>query len=163
MRAALETVLTASPFLYCELDRDGTIRRINPVAEAFFGYGSRTLLDQPIFTFLHPEDRGAARDAVRSSGEASAGPVRLRCERAGGTYRRTRWEFTLDTCSGRVLAWGRDVHEDTAVRREMEARIDLLQRRLSTRTEQLARALTVLEDERRERPSGPVTADGDIA
>lgn len=163
MRAAFETVLSASPFLYCELDRDGAIRRINPVAEAFFGYGSRTLLGQPIFAFVHPEDRGAAGDAVRSAGEASAGPVRLRCERAGGAYRRTSWEFTLDARSGRVLAWGRDLHEATAVRREMEARIDLLGRLLSTRTEQLARAMTALEDERRERSSDPVATDGDVA
>lgn len=135
----VHAILTASPFLYCALDRDGFFRGMNAAAEAFFGRSSDELLGRRRLTrFVHPDDRAKAATAITAAAEASDEAMTLRVRWPDGHIRILESRFGWDEESGLVLAWARDTTEDRAVREELQARIELLQDLLSERTQDLA-------------------------
>lgn len=132
-------ILTASPFLYFALDREGFFRGMNPAAEAFFGHASEELLGRRrVTSFLHADDRQKAATAITAATETSDEAIMLRVRWPNGHIRIIECQFRWDGESGRVLAWARDTTESHAVREELQARIELLQDLLSERTRDLA-------------------------
>lgn len=139
----VHAILTASPFLYCALDRDGFFRGMNAAAEAFFGLSSDELVGRRRLTrFLDPGDRSKATTAITAATETSAEAMTLRVRWPSGRIRILECRFGWDEESELVLAWARDMTEDRAVREELQARIELLQDLLSERTRDLAQLET---------------------
>lgn len=135
----VHSILTASPFLFFRMDREGTFLGMNASAEAFFGHGSDELLHRSRFIdFVHPEDRGKAGDAIGSAVEASGEGTTLRVRWPNGHLRVLNCRFSWEATASQVLVWARDTTEHRAVREELQARIELLQDLLSQRTRALA-------------------------
>lgn len=158
-RISLEAILTASPYVFCAVDPDGTIQRINAAAEATLGYGEEEIRGHSLLSLVHPEDRPKASRAAADAGEATEGPVMLRLESASGHRRTIGFWFHRDAGSGLVLTWGDDVTESRAVREELRVRIEILERILAERTRALAEVETRFEDVRRRGPDEPASGD----
>lgn len=106
-----EAIYSSWPFLFCILDNDGVIRRVNAAAEAFFGYSFEELLGHRLMILVHPADRSRAMIAIAQAGEATTGLVVLRVEWGRGVERCVKWAFTRMPNSDLVVGWGVDVTE----------------------------------------------------
>ena len=142
----LEILLTASPFLFCILDPDGKLRRMNAAAEAVFGSSQEEVEGLGLGTVLHPDDRARASQAIATVHDAAEGPVTLRAGPSAGPLRMLDLWFSRDPSSDLVLVWGSDVTESRAIRDELRMRIELLEDLVAQRTRLLAEFQTRLED-----------------
>lgn len=142
----LEILLTASPFLFCILDPDGKLRKINAAAEAVFGDSQEEMEGSGLGTVLHPDDRANASRAIQAADDATDGPITLRAGPSAGPIRTLDLWFSRDPSSDLVVVWGSDVTEARAVRDELRMRIELLEDLVAQRTRLLAEFQTRLED-----------------
>jgi len=71
------------------LDRDGTIRYVNPTIQNLLGYLPEELLVRDAFSLLHPEDRPKILDLVRAGGERpdASETDEFRVRHKNGTWR----------------------------------------------------------------------------
>jgi PAS domain S-box-containing protein len=76
-----------APVAYHEIDRKGVLQRVNRAEAALLGYEAARMLGQPAWAFVVPEDREAARDAIRRklAGEVTLEPTRRQYLRKDGT------------------------------------------------------------------------------
>jgi len=58
------SLFNEAPFGYHELAVDGTIRSVNQTETEMFGYSAEEMIGRPIFDFIHPDSRDAARTAL---------------------------------------------------------------------------------------------------
>lgn len=106
------------------IDCDGCFKRLAPRFPQAFGYSEVQLLDRPLVSFVHPDDRlrtGAALDKLRQ-GEPTLGlESRFRC--LDGSYRQLAWT-AMPTPDGLYYAVARDLTSTTPVEDEPEQTLE---------------------------------------
>jgi PAS domain S-box-containing protein len=119
--------------LLCIANRGGYFERLNPAFERVLGYDAEELKAKPFLEFVHPEDRDATKEALKTleSGKILADFTnRYRCK--DDTYRWLEWRSAP---SGNLIyAAARDVTEKIEASRESEERLrfETLLSKLST-------------------------------
>ncbi len=94
--------------LFAIVNRDGSLRLVNPAWARIFGHSTQDMLQRPFADLVHPEDRvgtEAMMDALRSGRSIEHSEHRLRC--ADGSYRWISWTAVAE--SDAFYAVGRDV------------------------------------------------------
>jgi len=138
------------------IDVDGTIRFISPQAERVLGTSTPEIVGQNVFDFIHPEERGRAKEeykkTLRETGEAV--PSVLKVKSADGNW--VPFEIIANNQIhepdiGGVIFTARDLR----YRRELEDAIRRsnrdLDKRVQERTMDLARANAALRLENQQR------------
>lgn len=125
-RRRLRRLLAGTDVAVATLDPDGTVRSYDPAAGEPLGYGADALTGEALFDRVHPDDRGAAREAVEEPladpSRRTAAEVRLRD--ADGTWRHVELQGVSrldDPAVGGVVVYVRDVTRRIRARREREA------------------------------------------
>ena len=62
-----EELFNNTPAMYCIIDRKGHIQNINRFGAQMLGYHREELMDKPLFSLYHAEDRNLARQYVREA------------------------------------------------------------------------------------------------
>ncbi len=123
LETELDRFFTLSGDLFCILDSDGRMRRLNPACSAALGFSAEELQSRPWLDFVHPEDRNAVLqewEALTQSGAPVAAEYRLL--RQDGGYRWVFWNATAH--GGVVYAVGHDVTERMRIEEALAASND---------------------------------------
>jgi PAS domain S-box-containing protein len=121
---------TLSPDMLGIAGFDGRLRQLNASWERTLGFSGSELCSRPIVEFLHPDDRRALLDQLRSL-KAGGPPARFenRHRHADGSYRWLSWRSAPFLDEGLVYVFVRDItfrkvaeEERLALAREQEAR-----------------------------------------
>jgi PAS domain S-box-containing protein len=115
--------------LLCTVGLDERFKQLNPAWEKTLGWAPAELHDREYLDFVHPDDRGPTRAAIRAAMAGGEGPPLVnRFLRAGGGYRWVSWSVSLIRGEQLAYAVGRDVTEqkeaEEALRRS-QARFEL--------------------------------------
>ena len=108
---SIDSLVTSSPFLFCGLEKDGTIRVVNPAAEAALGSPRAELEGGNVLELLHPDDRSTMAQAMSDGRETLEGPMILRVGSPGEHRRTLRIWLHCHPEAERILIWGRDMTE----------------------------------------------------
>jgi PAS domain S-box-containing protein len=119
---------TTDYFAVCAAD--GTVEYVSPAVEYVLGYDPDELLGSDAFTIVHPEDREAARDGLRTAVEnpSSRPTVELRIEHGDGGWRilEAKGRSLLDDPAVEgILINARDITERVERERELERQKEL--------------------------------------
>jgi two-component system sensor histidine kinase/response regulator len=78
-----------APIPYHEVDREGTIRRVNQAVCALLGLPREQILGRPMWHFVAPEEREASRESVQRklTGQEALAPVQRRYVRSDKSER----------------------------------------------------------------------------
>ena len=108
---SIDSLAASSPFLFFALEKDGTIRVINPAAEAAFGSPRAELEGDNVLDLLHPDERLRMKRALSDSRESLEGPMTFRVGFSEKHPRMLRVWLHCHPDSERILVWGRDTTE----------------------------------------------------
>ncbi len=98
--------------LLCVLVPDGTVRSANPAWETLLDWRPWEVVDQPIYGFVHPDDRDTMASALGALAAGCLPPFESRCLRKNGTCCWVSWAASID--AGLIYARGRDMTADRA-------------------------------------------------
>ena len=108
--------------MLCVAGLDGWFKRVNPAFEQTLGYPARELLSRPLGEFVHPEDRDATQDAIRTLGRGGElGHFVNRFLRSDGVIRWLQWSARALPERGLVYAAARDVTDNRVLTNEQAA------------------------------------------
>lgn len=131
----LERLFVLAQDLLCVAGMDGYLQHVNPAFSRLLGYTEKELLSKPLLSFVHPDDRERAEEALgRSYGGEAIMDVEVRTLAKDGTSREVSWRSTPSLERRLIYAVGRDVTE--------ARRLSAL---LEKRTQELARSNEELE------------------
>jgi PAS domain S-box-containing protein len=101
---------TLSMDMLCIVYLDGRLQRVNPAFERVLGFSAEELLAMPLFQWLHPDDREAAKAEYQklARGEATTN-MENRVLRKDGTYRWVAWSYYPVPEDNLAFGVGRDV------------------------------------------------------
>jgi PAS domain S-box-containing protein len=114
--------------MLCIAHFNGYFERLNPAWEKTLGFSREELQAQPMFEFVHPEDRERTIDQnrrVRSGGQALAFENRYRCK--DGSYKWLLWNATADPEQQVIYSVARDITERKQAEQEREQLLRELQ------------------------------------
>lgn len=127
-----ETLITESADVNAILSPEGDLRYVTPSVTRILGYAPETLTGAPVFSFVHPDDREAVRealDAVTVGDRLS--PLEFRVEHADGSWvvleARSR-NLLDDAFIDGIVVYARDVTE----RKRREQQIERQRERLAS-------------------------------
>jgi PAS domain S-box-containing protein len=112
---------TLSIDMLCVADFRGYFRRLNPAWETTLGFTREELQSQPMFEFVHPDDRERSRaqnQLVRSGAQALGFENRYRCK--DGSYRWLLWNATADLEHQVIYSVARDITRRKQAEQERE-------------------------------------------
>lgn len=108
--------------LFCVVDTDGIFKHVNPAFKAALGWESFELISRQFLTFVHPDDRKRAANALADrAASVSPGPAEYRWRCASGEYRWLEWQSSAADANGLIYAVARDVTESRRVESELRA------------------------------------------
>jgi PAS domain S-box-containing protein len=123
---AIEKLFNLSLDMLCVAGFDGYLRIVNSAFENILGHSRKSLLDTPFIEFVHPDDRAATLVAMQ---QLEAGlsvrhfENRYRCR--DGSYKWLSWTSVPDVEEGFEYAIARDITEQKAMQRELDAQREL--------------------------------------
>lgn len=101
------------PDMLCVMDVDGRFLKVNPAFETTLGFSEKELLENPLFDFVHPDDREKTRE---EKSELFRGvPIRRfenRYRTKSGEYRTLSWAMSPAPDQGRSYAVARDITDE---------------------------------------------------
>jgi PAS domain S-box-containing protein len=118
--------------MLCIAHFSGYFQRLNPAWETTLGYTREELQSQPMFDFVHPDDRERTLEQnrqVRSGGEARSFENRYRCK--DGSYRWLRWNARADIDRQVIYSVARDITERKTADLERDRLVSQLQAALA--------------------------------
>ena len=124
------TLIENGSDIVCVHEADGTVRYVSPSIEQTLGFDQRSLVDENLFEFVHPNDRDRVTEQLselESAEETTKVTVRYRFRNPADEWRWIEAVFAderTSTLDGFVLN-ARDVTEQVADKRELEQQKDL--------------------------------------
>ena len=118
--------------MLCIAGFDGYFRKLNPAWERVLGFTREELQSQPMFEFVHPEDRARSAEQnrrVRSGGQALSFENRYRCK--DGSFRWLLWNANPDHDNQVIYGLARDITERKQAEEERERLLRELQAALA--------------------------------
>ena len=118
--------------MLCIAHFNGYFTRVNPAWEKTLGFSREELRSQPMFEFVHPDDRERTLDQnrrVRSGEQALAFENRYRCK--DGSYKWLLWNATADLDHQVIYSVARDITERKQAEQEREQLLRELQSALA--------------------------------
>jgi PAS domain S-box-containing protein len=118
--------------LLCIGHFSGYFKRLNPAWEKTLGFSAEELRAQPMFEFVHPDDRERTLEQnrrVRSGGQALGFENRYRCK--DGSYKWLVWNATADLDLQVIYSVARDITERRQAEQEREHLLRELQAALA--------------------------------
>lgn len=108
----LAEVFTFAPDILAILDYKGYFKKINPAAAALLGYRQSELMGLPAQSFVHPDDREATVDIIKSLG-AGAHVINFenRYMTKSGQTKWLSWTANAVSGEGLIFAVGKDITE----------------------------------------------------
>lgn len=101
-----------SPAMLCIASTDGYFKRVSPAFHKTLGHTEAVLLSQPFNDFVHPDDRQATQEEVRSLSKGNpAVHFENRYRHSDGSYRWLLWNATPSTEDGLLYATALDITE----------------------------------------------------
>jgi len=123
---------TLSIDMLCIAQFSGFFKRLNPAWEKTLGFTREELQAQPMFEFVHPEDRGHTLEQnrkVRAGGQAIAFENRYRCK--NGSYKWLLWNATGDVEHQLIYSVARDITERKQAEQKREQLLNELRAALA--------------------------------
>ncbi|MBN3582454.1 PAS domain S-box protein [Algoriphagus aestuarii] len=109
-----EKLFRLSLDLVCLSGTDGFFKKISPSFTTILGWDEETLLTNPFFDFIHPEDHQSTQEELEKLSEGiPAINFTIRFKTIKGEYRTIQWTAAPETESQLVFAIGRDITEET--------------------------------------------------
>lgn len=123
-----EALLARSTHVLSVVDDSGVIQYQSPSAERVLGHDPKTMVDEPFFSRVHPDDRDAVRDAFATTdppGTPST-PIEHRYRHADGSWiwLETSRSTEYDPDVGGYVTDSRDVTRRKRTERERERLLD---------------------------------------
>lgn len=105
--------------------KDGHLKKVSKSLVNTLGYSEAVLLSTPFFEFIHPEDKEATRENIKTLnlGVRTVG-FENRYRAADGSYRTLSWSAAADTELGVRFASARDVTDERNFRNRMQQILD---------------------------------------
>jgi PAS domain S-box-containing protein len=118
----LEKIFTLSSDMICIADiKKQRFKKVNPAFTQILGYDAKELLDVPILSLIHPEDRDRTNEKIQEELRAGAGTANFinRYRHKDGTYRWLEWVTRPSPEEGVSYAIARDITERQKMEREL--------------------------------------------
>ncbi|MBC7247154.1 MAG: PAS domain S-box protein [Actinobacteria bacterium] len=152
----LLSLLRHSPDIILVLGGDLKVRWASPSVARITGYGEEEMRDRDILSFLHPEDRGKAMQAIYFCATRFGVPytLEIRFRNKDGAYRHHEAVVTnllQDPVVQGVVVNSRDVTEAAHLREQVEEHRQRLEALVAERTRELEEANRRLREEIGER------------
>lgn len=121
----LDRFFSISSDLMAVAGKDGLLKKVSASLVNTLGYSESVLLSTPFFEFIHPDDREATMENIKSlnSGIRSVG-FENRYQAADGTYRTLSWSAAADQELGVRFASARDITDERNFRIRMQQIMD---------------------------------------
>ncbi|SDH37328.1 PAS domain-containing protein [Desulfosporosinus hippei] len=104
-------ILSITPELLCISDMHGQFRYVNSAFEEVLGYTAEELRGSTLYSILHPEDKEAATNSIKSllinKQDRLSIERRYLCKE--GIYKWIAWEITIDWTEELVYSSGRNI------------------------------------------------------
>ncbi len=145
IEAELEHFFERTKALTAVANKDGTLRRLNPMWTQVFGYDLADMLGKRTIDFVHPDDQAATQAAARATFEGQ--PIVNHVNRfraADGSYRWLQWNAVRNAQDGTILATAADVTDREDARLVKEQLIATVSHELRTPLTALQAALQIL-------------------
>lgn len=106
-----EKILSFTPELLCLSDMHGQFRYVNSAFEKVLGYTAEELRGSTLYSILHPEDKLAATNKIKSLliNKQDNLNIERRYLCKEGAYKWIAWEITIDWTEELVYSSGRDI------------------------------------------------------
>jgi PAS domain S-box-containing protein len=138
----LTEIFNAAPDIICVAGLDGYYKKINPRMCDLLGYSENQLLNDPIVTYIHPDDKERTiTETVRISSEVNSHNFENRYVAKDGSIIWLSWSSILNTDTGLIYAVARDITEIKAT----EIQLKLLNKELAERALKLQQSNEELE------------------
>jgi len=143
-----EAFVEESSEVIAHLDEDGTMLYESPGTERVFGHEPEINLDESVFEYVHPDDRGRVLEtfsAVLNDSDRTVGKVELRLEDGDGEYvwMEAAGADRTDTELGGIIVSLRDITGRKERERELERQNERLDEFASVVSHDLRNPLTV--------------------
>lgn len=121
----LDRFFSISSDLMAVAGKDGHLKKVSKSLVNTLGYSEAVLLGTPFFEFIHPDDKEATRENIKTLnlGVRTVG-FENRYRAADGSYRTLSWSAAADTELGVRFASARDVTEERNFRNRMQQILD---------------------------------------
>ncbi|PTY05090.1 hypothetical protein DB347_16550 [Opitutaceae bacterium EW11] len=131
-----EQLFRLTPDLFCLATLDGTLQVVNPAWTLRLGFLSNELVERPLFTLVHPDDRHAldswwtslvSRGQTAAPFSTSTPPMEFECRlvHKDKGFRYIQWSAKPFPADNKIYAYGHDITERKQAEfalRESEAR-----------------------------------------
>jgi len=129
--AALGGLIRSNPLAILVVDADDCVQMVNPAFEALFGYREADIVNQPIATFIVPDDKSVEADGLSRSGieGRTAKSITQRRRRDGSLVDVELTVVPLAGEHGTVGAYGifRDLTEQKNAERQLRAQYAVIE------------------------------------
>jgi PAS domain S-box-containing protein len=108
--------------LMCVAGTDGYLKQLNPSWTTVLGWSIEELTTTPFFSFVHPDDLDATRQAVANLARGSeVVSFQNRYRHRDGSYRWLSWNAVFDSSHVHILGVARDMTEFIETRQALRA------------------------------------------
>lgn len=145
IEAELEHFFERTNALTAVANKDGALRRLNPMWEQVFGYDMADMLGKRTIDFVHPDDQEATRAVAQATFDGR--PITNHVNRfraADGSYRWLQWNAVRNPKDGTILATATDITDREDARVVKEQLIATVSHELRTPLTALQAALQIL-------------------
>ena len=107
----LEPFFDLSVDLLCIVAKDGYFKQINAAFKQTLGYSETELIEQPMLSFIHPEEQNYTLEAIEKLTQGIATTIKIenRCRCPNNSYKWLQWKITIVEPEQLLYAVARDI------------------------------------------------------
>jgi PAS domain S-box-containing protein len=139
LEAEISRYFESSLDILATVDSSGRFTRINPACERTLGHSAQSMRNQPIVSFVHPDDLKATvveHSALVSSSHETVG-FRNRFRAADGSYTWLEWTAIGAPTEGLIYATARDISAQIEAEQKLANYAQVLESEVAERTREL--------------------------
>lgn len=118
----LGSVLTSVPDMICVVDKNGTLKLVNPGMRRLLGYTEKELIDSHVKNYVHPEDLyPSLRHLVRLAQGEQSPYFENRVRTKHGNFLWIAWTVNMEGNQDQFLAVGKNITENKKIISQIES------------------------------------------